>query len=71
MYLSAPHTWHLASDKEGVDAGSAIHRHWINGWNETFSTAFVDHCLKGEQDCHANLLGDGMLLKHARECVCD
>lgn len=51
--------WRLSSDAMDTVPGSSLHADWMNGWDKMFEEAFIDNCLKGTKDCHANLLGDG------------
>ena len=52
--------WRLASDNYvGGTGGNSFHGDWMNGWDENFSKALTDNCLKKGLDCHAHLLGDG------------
>jgi Domain of unknown function (DUF1996)/Domain of unknown function (DUF4124) len=52
--------WKLASDNyTGGTGGNSLHGDWMNGWDETFSAAFTNNCLKKGVDCHAHLIGDG------------
>ena len=54
--------WRLASDNyAGGTGGNSFHGDWMNGWDENFSTAFTNNCLKRSLDCHAHLLGDGRM----------
>jgi Domain of unknown function (DUF1996)/Domain of unknown function (DUF4124) len=54
--------WKLASDNyTGGPGGNSFHGDWMNGWDDTFSAAFTNNCLKKGVDCHAHLIGDGRM----------
>ena len=52
----------LSSDMGGVAPGSTAHADWVNGWDKDTSDTFINNCLNTQDDCHANLLGDGTML---------
>jgi hypothetical protein len=53
--------WRLSSDAydASLPAGFSAHADWFNGWKPDVMNAWVSKCIRGNQDCHANLLGDG------------
>lgn len=52
----------LSSDMHGVAPGSTGHADWVNGWDSATSEAFINNCLNSQDDCHANILGNGKIL---------
>ena len=61
---SAPARWRLASDNYDptLPAGYSGHADWFNGWKPEFMQSFVRGCDDPAQDCHAHLLGNGMMM---------
>ncbi len=51
--------WRLASDPNNVKAGSTNHADWVNGWDDDVLSDIVNNCLRNQQDCHSDLIGDG------------
>lgn len=47
-------TWRLSSDNyatNGFNAGYSFHADWVNGWDQTIISTFVNSCLNQALDC--------------------
>ena len=55
-----PSKYHIASDMyTGGPGGYSAHGDWMNGWDETISSVWVENCMKTRRDCGSFNLGDG------------
>lgn len=62
--------WRLASDMYEVSTqapgGMSLHGDWFNAWYPEALQAVLDHCIKGELDCHDGNLANGYRLTGTR-----
>lgn len=51
----------LASDmySKSKPGGYSAHADWFDGWDEAVKKTFVERCIRQENDCMSELLGDG------------
>ena len=67
---SSSRGWRLASDMYQVSTqapgGMSLHGDWFNAWHPEALQAVLDHCIKGELDCHDGNLANGYRLTGTR-----